>query len=169
MSLKTLGNNVYTTYDYDAAGNVLHLINYKPDGSVLSRFDYTYDISGRRTSMTTLEGTQTYGYDALGQLTSVRYPDGRFVIYDYDAAGNRRQVIDDGVITQYITNDLNQYETVGDTTYEYDIDGNLISKTEGGVTTTYTYDIENRLVEVATGADVWTYGYDAFGNRSRIN
>jgi YD repeat-containing protein len=36
--------------------------------AVLSRFDYTYDASGRRTSMTTLDGTFTYGYDALGQL-----------------------------------------------------------------------------------------------------
>ena len=37
LSKKTLGNGVYTTYDYDAAGNVLHLVNHEPDGSVLSR------------------------------------------------------------------------------------------------------------------------------------
>ena len=74
-----------------------HLINFKPDGSILSRYDYTYDASGRRTSMTTLDGTQTYGYDALGQLTSVTYPDGHVVQYVYDAAGNRVKVIDNGV------------------------------------------------------------------------
>src|SRR5262249_28074941 len=62
LDRKTLGNGVYTTYAYDAAGNVQHLVNFKPDGSVLSRFDYTYDVSGRRTSMTTLEGTWQYGY-----------------------------------------------------------------------------------------------------------
>ncbi len=173
LSRKTLGNGVYTVYDYDAAGHVLHLVNYKPDGSVLSRFDYTYDVSGRRTSMTTLEGTYEYGYDALGQLTSVRYPDGRIVVYDYDAAGNRRQVIDDGVVTSYTTNGMNQYVTVGDAVYEYDLDGNLISKTEGDVTTRYEFDPDNRLGKVdeygngvdERPTDTWTYSYDAFGNR----
>ena len=165
LSQKTLGNGVYTTYDYDDAGHVLSLVNLKADGAVLSRFDYTYDVSGRRTSMTTLDGTFAYGYDALGQLTSVTYPDGRVVVYDYDEAGNRRQVIDDGVATPYTTNDLNQYTQVGDVTYAFDLDGNLVSKTEAGVTTTYTYNVENRLVRVETPTDVWEYSYDAFGNR----
>ena len=42
------GNGTYTTYEYDLAGNILHLINHAPDGSVNSRFDYTYDSLGRR-------------------------------------------------------------------------------------------------------------------------
>ena len=87
----------------------------RADGTVLSRFDYTYDASGRRTSMTTLDGTFTYGYDAARPARPAStHPDGRVVIYDYDAAGNRRQVIDDGVATAYTTNDLNQYTEVGD-------------------------------------------------------
>ncbi len=162
---KTLGNGVYTTYAYDPAGNVLTLVNSRPDGSVLSRFDYTYDVSGRRTSMTTLAGRFDYGYDALGQLTTVRHPDGRVVVYDYDAAGNRRQVIDDGTATAYTTNDLNQYTQVGGVTYAFDADGNLVSQTAGGVTTTYTYDVENRLVGVSRPDGTWAYAYDALGNR----
>jgi RHS repeat-associated protein len=165
LSRKTLGNGVYTTYEYDSAGNVLHLINYQPGGAILSRYDYTYDVSGRRTSMTTLAGTFEYGYDALGQLIAVLHPDGRLVSYDYDAAGNRRQVNDNGAVTTYTTNDLNQYVTVGNATYEFDLDGNLIRKTENGDTTTYTYDIENRLIGVATPLDSWVYSYDPFGNR----
>ena len=156
---------MYTTYTYDVAGNLTDLINYDPDSSILSRFDYTYDVSGLRTSMSTLDGTFTYGYDALGQLTSVTYPDGHIVTYDYDAAGNRRQVIDNGVATSYTTNNLNQYTQVGDTTYAYDADGNMTSQTENGVTTTYSYDPQNRLVGVSTPTDTWTYAYDALGNR----
>ena len=45
LTLKTLGNGVYTTYEYDHAGQLLHLVNYKSDGSILSRFDYTYDAA----------------------------------------------------------------------------------------------------------------------------
>jgi RHS repeat-associated protein len=162
---KALGNGVYTTYEYDAAGQLTHLVNRKADGTILSRFDYTYNASGQRTSMTTLEGTWSYSYDASGQLTGVTYPDGRVVTYVYDAVGNRIEVIDDGISTAYAMNNMNQYTAVGEATYTFDADGNMASKTEGGVTTTYAYDIENRLVGVTTPTDTWTYTYDAFGNR----
>jgi len=173
LARKTLGNGVYSTYEYDDAGQLIHLVNYKPavaglPTEPLSRFDYTYDMSGRRTSMTTNEGTYGYAYDALGQLVGVVHPDGRVVNYDYDEAGNRRQVIDDGVTTAYTTNDLNQYLTVGDFEYEYDLDGNLtkkLSTLDPQLSTLYTYDIENRLVRVERGSDVWEYEYDALGNR----
>ncbi|MFO7907411.1 MAG: RHS repeat-associated core domain-containing protein, partial [Pirellulaceae bacterium] len=179
MSKKTLGNGVYTTYDYDEAGRLIDLGNYKADDSLLSRFQYTYDASGRVTSKTSTyppgdartSGTETYGYDRLGQLTRVEYPDGRVVEYVYDSVGNRVEVIDDGIATPYTTNHMNQYSEVGDATYEYDDDGNLISKTEDGVTTTYTYNAENRLVRIEQGStgetptDTWEYVYDAGGNR----
>lgn len=177
MSKKTLGNGVYTTYDYDAAGRLIDLGNYKPDDSLLSRFQYTYDASGRVTSKVSTyppgdertSGTESYGYDELGQLTRVEYPDGRVVEYVYDAVGNRVQVIEDGVAAPYTTNNMNQYSEVGDATYEYDDDGNLINKTEDGVTTTYTYNAENRLVKVEQGptgetpTDTWEYVYDGGG------
>ena len=173
LDVKTLGNGVYTTYDYDDAGRMTHLVNFAPDDSVLSRFDYTYDASGRRDTMTVqrnpanpFDGTYTYGYDPLGQLVSVSYPDSHVVEYVYDAVGNRIEVIDDGISTAYTTNDMNQYTDVGDVTYTFDDDGNMTSKTEGAVTTYYTYDIENRLIGVTTPTDTWSYTYDAFGNRT---
>jgi len=165
LERKTLGNGVYTTYAYDAASRLTALDNLSPGGSPISFFHYTYDASGRRTSMETTEGTWQYGYDPLGQLTSVTYPDGHVVEYAYDAAGNRIEVIDDGMPTAYVTNSMNQYEQVGGVTYSYDADGNLACKTKDGVTTTYTYDVENRLVQVSTPTDVWTYTYDALSNR----
>nr|WP_255547371.1 RHS repeat-associated core domain-containing protein [Oxynema sp. CENA135] len=160
------GNGTATTYEYDAGGQVLHVVNLAPDNSVNSRFDYTYDSLGRRTTMTTLEGTWQYGYDANSQLTSVQLPDGRTIHYQYDAAGNRIAVTDDGEATAYTTNNLNQYTAVSGATYTYDTDGNLIAKTEAGQTSTYTYDAENRLVGAITPEGNWTYEYDALGNRT---
>ncbi|KPJ58101.1 MAG: hypothetical protein AMJ46_14675 [Latescibacteria bacterium DG_63] len=165
LSRKTLSNGVYASYEYDNGGQLLHLVNYDPGDMVVSRFDYTYDASGYCTSMTTLDGIYTYGYDQLGQLITVAHPNGHIVEYVYDAVGNRVEVIDDGVVTEYATNDMNQYTDVGGVIYAYDDDGNMISKTEGSVTTTYEYNAEKRLIGVTAPTDTWTYTYDALGNR----
>jgi RHS repeat-associated protein len=168
LSRKTLGNGVFTTYTYNQSGQVTQLVNSRADSSVLSSFSYTYDASGRRASMTTLAGTETYGYDPLGQLTSVTYPNSRVVNYAYDAAGNRTQVTDNGAPTAYSANPLNQYTSVGGTNYQFDPDGNLTNQfptLNPALSTTFTYDSENRLIAVTTPTDTWTYTYDAFGNR----
>ena len=169
LTKESKGNGTYTTYEYDPAGQIVSLKNYSPDDAIQSIFDYTYDENGNRTSMTTLDGVTTYEYDAIGQLTGVTYPNGRHITYEYDPAGNRITVTDNGVATAYTTNNMNQYNQVGSTTYTYDDDGNMISKTDAGGTTTYEYDVENRLVRVVTPSDgTWKYTYDALGNRVAI-
>jgi len=171
LSRKTLGNGVYTTYDYDAAGQLLHLINAKPDDAVLSRFDYTYDSRGRRTAMAMLDGTWSYEYDDLGQLThTVLEPttatlSRQDLTYIYDALGNRIRTIENGVTTDYTTNNMNQYTQVGDTAYRFDADGNMIQEITPQGTTNFTYNDENKLVAVSKGTDTWAYTYDPTGNR----
>ena len=168
---KDMGNGTFTTYDYDRAGNLLHLINYAPDQSLNSRFDYTYDNLDRRTSEKTLDGAWTYQYDPVGQLTHAVFtssnpsavPD-EDLSYVYDPAGNRVETVINGVTTQYVTNDLNQYTQVGSTSYSYDADGNLISQTDGGATTTLTYDELNRLTGVASPTTSTSYQYDPLGH-----
>jgi len=52
------------------------------------------------------------------------------------------------------------------TTLGYDANGNVVTRTVGGVTWRYVYDPENRLREVWRGAErVATFRYDADGNR----
>jgi RHS repeat-associated protein len=172
LSRKDMGNGTFTTYQYDAAGELLHLINLAPDKTVNSRFDYTYDALGNAATTTTLDGVWTYSYDAIAQLThaifvsnnTAKVPD-QDLQYAYDAAGNRTQTIINGTTIAYSTNNLNQYTSVGSTTYGYDADGNQISKTDGSGTTTYKYDDPNRLIGVTTPTDTFSYQYDAFGNR----
>jgi RHS repeat-associated protein len=165
LSREDNGNGTYTTYTYDLAGQVTGILNYTASNVVNSKYEYTYDNLGRRSSMTTLEGTTSYGYDATGQLIAVTLPEGRKIEYAYDAAGNRTTVKDSGATTNYSTNNLNQYTQVGTDNYTYDADGNLISKTQAGKTSTYTYDVENRLTQVVTAEGTWIYEYDALGNR----
>ncbi len=41
----------HTSYDYDAAGQLLHLVNDAPGGAVNSRFNFTYNSLEERTAM----------------------------------------------------------------------------------------------------------------------
>ena len=159
------GNGTYTTYGYDANNQMLSLVNFAADNSILSSFEYTYDPLGRRTSMTTLDGTTTYDYDALSRLTSVILPDTRTITYQYDLAGNRVAVTDNGFTTTYTTNNLNGYTAIGGTTNTYDLGGNLVAANGPNGKTSYAYDALGRLVGVINSSGSWTYEYDALGNR----
>ena len=169
ISRETKGNGTYASYGFDAAGHVASVVNCAPGGAVQSRFDYTYDPNGNPASMTTLDGVTTYGYDAAGQLTGVVFPNGREIAYEYDAAGNRKRVTDNGAATQYIANALNQYTQIGSAAYGYDADGNMASRTDATGITTYQYDAENRLTKAVSPTDgTWNYTYDGLGQRDTV-
>ena len=166
---KDLGNGTWTSYGYDAAGQLTSVVHRAPDDSVTSRFDYEYDALGRRTRVTTLEGITKLHYDAIGQLTHVDLPGGRVLEYAYDAAGNRTRATDNGVVTSYASNELNQYSAVGNISYRYDADGNLIEEIPAnGPKTAYVYDDENRLVGQSGGGGVLAFQFDALGQRSVV-
>jgi RHS repeat-associated protein len=165
LTKETNGNGTTSTYTYDLRNQLTSIVHKKADNTINSSFVYTYDDLGQRTSMTTLEGVFQYGYDKTGQLTSVITPSNRTIQYQYDEAGNRTTVSDNGVNTNYTSNNFNEYTAVGNDVYTYDKDGNLATKTANGQTSTYTYDVENRLTKVVNPTGTWEYQYDALGNR----
>ena len=129
MTRETKGNGTYTAYQYDAADRLLSVANHAADDSLLSSFEYAYDLTGLPETMTTLDGRWTYEHDELGQLTRAVFesanpaiPD-QDLVYQYDAGGNRELVVANGESVSYVTNSLNQYVTVGATEYEFDADG----------------------------------------------
>ena len=164
LSMEQNGNGAYTTYAYDTDGRLLHLINFAQNSTINWRLDYTYDNLGYVTAVTTLAGTTTYSYDADGQLISVVLPGGRTITYQYDAAGNRGMVTDNGTPTDYTANNVNEYTNVGGYSYSYDANGNLTVMGGQGGNTTYTYDTLNRLIGIKTPNDTWSFQYDALGS-----
>jgi RHS repeat-associated protein len=168
LSKTTNGNGTYTTDQYDADGNVLHLINYTPGGAINSRFDYGYNSLGLETTEGTLDGTWTYSYDADGELTQAVFASNnpasipnQNLVYNYDAMGNRTSTVINGVTTTYVSNDMNEYTSVGGVAYTYDKNGNLLS--EG--TNTYTYNSLNELTSVTNASGTTTYTYNTLGQR----
>jgi RHS repeat-associated protein len=173
LQKETNGNGTYTTYEYDAAGQITKLGNYASNQSATSQFEYTYDNLGQKTQVKSLDGTWTYGYDAIGQLTRGVFTStnsniaNQDLTYEYDAAGNRVRTIANGVTEAVTTNNLNQYTQAGDTAYRYDADGNLIEKQTGSQLWKYSYDDQSRLIKVIDSTNNTTqYEYDVFGNRS---
>ncbi|MGB7605002.1 MAG: glycohydrolase toxin TNT-related protein, partial [Lutisporaceae bacterium] len=87
------------TYKYDANGN---RINYVTDNEALDyEYDaadrllsdgndsYSYDANGNMTGVQAGEDTVEYIYNAANKLTEVKYPDGTYVKYGYDAFGRK--------------------------------------------------------------------------------
>jgi RHS repeat-associated protein len=100
--------------------------------------------------------TRSYGYDSLGNQTSITYGDGSTTQYSYDATDNR--------LTQ---STLASGNTIA---YSYDSAGRIITQTatSGGTTsTTYTSDGAINTVQNSTGQIKYTYNVN--GGLSDIN
>jgi len=108
--------------------------------------------------MNTLISLSTYTYDTSGRKTSVGLDDGARSSYVYDASSQLRgeRHTPAGMITSTLT------------TFVYDPAGNRSLLNENGTRTTSTYDAANRLKYSVKAAGRTTYSYDANGNQTRI-
>ena len=93
--------------------------------------------------------------------------------HTYDAAGNRSKV--GGTFaratippalstTSYNAN--NQQTTFGTNTETYDLNGNMATVTDAGVTATYTWNARNQLTGISTTGFAASFTYDSFGRRT---
>ena len=126
----------------------------------------------------------TYAYDALNRLTSVR--GNLSQDYTYDRLGNFDTVTKWGVTWDYsyqkddnLTHKPLRLTTVSGLNFSaapttgYDGRGNLTQYTQGNVSSALAYDVEGRLTSVTTqqgtqAAKTTTFTYDADGNRVRV-
>jgi len=174
-----------TKYKYDAISQITELSHIDPSGKVTGSYAYTYDPAGNKTAVSKnafdedeLEETEgnTFAYDALNRLISVREASGEYKNYYYDTLGNRIALIEqEKEYTEakyYQYNNLNQltkqYDHDGDVKhYSYDNRGNLTEmRSEGKVFNTYAFDAANQLIEVTNKfGDTTSYTYDGLGNR----
>jgi RHS repeat-associated protein len=196
--------NLTLTYGYDHNGNVTSVQDslggqltsvLDGDGRVTSRqfsgtgqtplrIDLTYnnlDQIATITRYSDLGGTQkvgssTYGYDGVGNVTSIVHSNGSggtlaSYSYTYDAANRLSSENDNGTVTNYSYDAANQLTAAGPTNYSYDANGN---RTMAGYTTTadnrmtsdgtwnYQYDNEGNVIlktKISNG-ETWSYGYD---------
>ncbi len=170
-------------YQYDENGNIAKLIY--PDAKQVS---YQYDASNRMISLSDWAGkTTSFQYDGTNLLTKVTYPNGIVTSLTYDNAGRLTAKSDSGIssysftldkngnrtaanITQPLGNKLtntsqsytydaaNQIQSAGATTFGFDANSNMTSKTEACATTNYGSDFENRLISVGSSSQYFYNG-----------
>jgi RHS repeat-associated protein len=153
-----------------------------PQGAVT----YTYDLAGRRKTMTVLgQPTVSYTWDDANRLTQISQAAGtsnanvvQTVTFAYDNANRRiSTALPNGIVVAYAYDDASQltgitYTTssavlIGTLTYGYDaagrrttVGGTLANVLPGTAVSATTFDVNNRLTK--WGAQTLTY--DANGN-----
>jgi len=165
-------NGVVDSFSYDALGQLTGR-DAALGPTVVARADYTYGPTGTRSSMTDLSGTTTYAHDVVGQLTGATHPGSSGLpneAYSYDPAGNRTSSNGANGSATYDTADHLTQDALY--TYAYDLDGNLLSRTNRstGAVTSFTWNAENQLRAILFPDGTTTqYRYDPAGRRIEVN
>ena len=157
-------NGVKTSYQYDGLDRLTRLLDTKGINTVADR-QYQYNDASQITQIAEPLITRNYGYDAVDRLTSASYTTASQPneSYAYDAVGNR---LSSQLSPGYTYQRFNRLTSTSTTTYLYDANGNLTTRTDSAGTSQYVWDFENRLRQVTlpNGTTV-SYKYDALGRR----
>jgi RHS repeat-associated protein len=152
LTTMTSPKGVVTTYGYDA-GSQLTSLSYS-DGTT-PNVGYTYDVLGRRQTMTDGTGTSTWSYDSLGRLVSYQNGAGVTVAYHYDLKGQQTSMLYPGQTTAVVTgyDAAGRVSTITDwlghkTTYNYH-DADVANPTTATVPQ-IEKDLPNGEVEMTT-------------------
>ena len=166
-------NGLTVTYDYDLLNRLIKQETVDIDGEIVVQYIYTLGAAGERKSVTELDRTVEYSYDSLYRLTSETITEGEKVTvytYAYDNVSNRILKTENGAETAYVYNALNQLISDSNTSYEYDLNGNLVRVIGSAQSALYEYNAENKLVKATVQNGVLvteeSYTYDYQGNRT---
>jgi RHS repeat-associated protein len=165
LTSRTLPNGVVTASQYDGLNRLTRLTHAK-GANMLADFQYQFNTVNDITQMTDGAGAHNYTYDSVDRLTAATHPIQTNESYTYDDVGNRTASHQG---SSYSYQPFNRLVAANGTSFGYDANGNLISKTDASGSWTYTWDYENRLKEASLSGGVTVgYNYDALGRRIQL-
>lgn len=198
----TRANGVITTYGYDAlnrvttmsAGGLTHTFAYDSctngvgrlcsDNDATGSTAYTYTpegwIAGRGFSISGTTYSLGYGYDSMGHLAAVTYPDGHQAVYSYSdgvvsgitfTIGSTQLTAVSSITWQPLNAGLSTWTSSNGlaNTLNYDPDGRLTAiNTPNVVSMGFSYDTANRLTGIDNAIDgTMTENFD-YDDQSRL-
>ncbi|MBX2999640.1 MAG: RHS repeat protein [Caldilineaceae bacterium] len=163
--------NQTTHFVYDSLDRLVRETN--PLGKI---WEYTYDPAGNLRSRLDANNNLTeYTYTADNLLARVSYPDGSFIVHEYDANHNRVKMTDSLGVATWSYDELDRLISTRDSLgrtlgYGYDAVGNRTSLTYAdGRTVAYSYTPNDWLATVTDPAGgVTRYDRDGVGQTTRI-
>jgi RHS repeat-associated protein len=142
-------------------------------GQNIYSYALTRDKSGSISTKTETIGgipiQYAYTYDSLGRLTSVSQ--NGLVVEEYQYGPNGTRTYEQNALRGIPGRTLSYSEedhllTAEDTSYQYDVDGFLTARTQGGQTTLFNYSSRGELLSVAfPDGRLIEYVYDPLGRR----
>lgn len=180
---RQLPGGVQISQEFDQASRLKRQWTGTPgqNARTLAQRGIDYDGNGKPKRLGDLQtGATEFELDPAGQITAARQ--GKLhEQYAYDLAGNLIEAIKQksrlaGDDSNADAQGARQHQAgrllvAGKIRYEYDLDGRIVTRTEGKrwgrqQVWRYTWNHENRLRSVTTpDGDTWQYRYDAFGRR----
>ena len=146
--------------------------------SAVAERQYRYDEGGRPAEIRDGRwGATKYSYDPDGRIAGAEKERGASEAFTYDLVGNIASALaeanEPAVAPRFSSNLRMRFygkdgrlERIGDTRYEYDRDGRVVEKREGGQRWQYEWNVEGKLIALRTPeGERWTYAYDAYGRR----
>jgi len=187
LEFETRPGGGVTKYEYDTRGRVVAISRGPSSTNLTERMEYEIDLStgqkraekifAKEAGIWVLKKTLSYTYDIFSRLQKTTHPDGAFAQYTYDAAGNILTAKDENHATANTTYGYEAAERLASvkqklgageiqTTYAYDLDGNLIAVTDPNANvTSYLYDDFGQMIQQTSPVTgVTTYDYDTAGN-----
>lgn len=150
------GENGRVHYTYDSMGRCREL---KGEAFHQSIPEEGFDAAGNLQFLYAQGELSRFTYDDLYQLKG---EEGVFShAYAFDSLGNRKEK--EGEKAEH--NGLHQLIRAGQETFIYDLNGNLIRRSQGNLVVEYSYDALDRLVAVKHGEKCIRYFYDSFHRR----
>ncbi len=145
--------------DIDTLGRV-NLFEYDDAGRLI-RTTQNYDANRPIGDENQYNLVTEYGYDTIGNFTSVLDANGIVKLYEYNEVNQLS-----AVVNNYKPGLQSDQETNVRTEYDYDSLGNLVEVQDAnGHVTSYEYDDLSRLTrEIDPLLHAWEYSYDAVGN-----
>jgi RHS repeat-associated protein len=182
----TNANHEVVQASYDSLNNITNLIDglnhptkwqYNEFGWLTNKIDalgrniagYARNANGWMTSRTTpAKGTTTYGYDNVGNLTSITYP-ASSISYAYDADNRMTNMVDAFGTTAFAYTSAGQLQNetgpwASDAlSYTYSqklLTALSLSQPSGSWSQSYNYDLARRMTNVVSPAGKFVYSYN---------
>jgi len=172
-------NGILSKYTYDISNRVTNKTT-SLNNAIIEKFDYKYDLKGRRVSEKeeSEKNPNTYSFDAVGRLAKATYEDGNFEEFGYNLLGervSRKSLTDTDEV--YVYENDGKLKQVRNKSFTYDENGNIAKKTISKFienrmvveTTTYEFNARDLLAKITLpDSKTIAYDYDALGRRISI-